>query len=112
MAGEPPFDFHDHRPWTGPIEGDELISPIVVGPGLARMARQPVFIGHNTADEAQLGAIIVIPDGRVPSSHISSDASGVASPAELLAAIAAIEPARRSHVDRTREPADRARGLA
>ena len=92
---------------------DELIGPLVVARALARMARQRVFIGHNTADEAQLGgSIVVTPDGHVPFAHISRDASDVASPAELLAAIGAIELAHSSHVDRTREPADRAQGLA
>lgn len=89
MAGEPPFDFHDHRPWSRPIAGDELIGPL-----------EP------------RGSIVATSDGPVPFSPISSDASDVASPTELIAAIGAIEPARPSHVDRTREPADRARGSA
>jgi peroxiredoxin len=72
---------------------DELIGPLVVGRGLIRMARHRVFIGHNTADEAQLGgSIVVMPDGRVPFTHISRDASDVARPADLLAAVGA--PAR------------------
>ncbi|MGE5235400.1 MAG: redoxin domain-containing protein [Acidobacteriota bacterium] len=92
---------------------DELIGPLVVGRGLVRMARQRVFIGRNTADEAQLGgSIVVSPGGRVSFAHISRDASDVASPAELLAAIGAIELAQPSHVDGTREPADQAHGLA
>ena len=92
---------------------DELIGPLVFGRGLIRMAQQRVFIGRNTADEAQLGgSIVVTRDGRVSFSHISSDASDVASPAELLAAIGAIEAARPSHVDRTRESTDQAQGLA
>lgn len=91
---------------------DELIGPLVFGRGLLRMARQGVFIGRNTADEAQLGgSIVVTRNGRVSFSHISTDASDVASPAELLAAIGAIEPAHPSHVDRTRESADQAQGL-
>jgi len=54
------------------------------------MARQRVSIGHNTADEAQLGgSIVVTPDGRVRFTHISRDASDVASPAEILAVLTA-----------------------
>jgi peroxiredoxin len=69
---------------------DELIGPLVVGRALVRMARQRVFIGHNTADEAQLGgSIVVTPDGRVRFAHISRDASDVASPAEILAVLTA-----------------------
>lgn len=69
---------------------DELIGPLVVGRALVRMARQRVVIGRNTADEAQLGgSIVVTPDGRVTFAHISRDASDVASPADVLAAIEA-----------------------
>jgi peroxiredoxin len=90
---------------------DELIGPLVVGRALVRMAQQRVFIGHNTADEAQLGgSIVVLPDGRVPFTHISRDASDVASPGEILAALP--ELGLRSYVDRTREPTDPATGLA
>lgn len=69
---------------------DELIGPIVVARGLARMARERVFIGRNTADEAQLGGSIVVTErGRVAFAHISRDASDVAPPDRLLAAVAA-----------------------
>ena len=89
---------------------DELIGPLVVGRGLVRMARQRVFIGHNTADEAQLGgSIVVMPDGRVTFFHISSDASDVAPPADLLATLGAV---RFRGADNTRESTDQARGLA
>ncbi len=70
---------------------DELVGPLVVGRALVRMARQRVFIGHNTADEAQLGgSIVVMPDGRVPFAHISRDASDMASPVEILAVLTAV----------------------
>jgi len=98
----------------------ELIGPRVVGRGLVRMARHRVFIGHNTADEAQLGgSIVVTPDGGVPFAHISRDASDVASPYELLAALPRrplslrSDPARLPRPrDRTREQDDQAAGLA
>lgn len=90
---------------------DELIGPFVVGRALLQMARQQVVIGHNTADEAQLGgSIVVTPDGRVPFAHISRDASDVASPAELLRDVAGARPARLRGQDA--EPADQAHGLA
>lgn len=67
---------------------DELIGPLVVGRGLVRMARQRVFIGRNTADEAQLGGSIVITSsGHVAFAHVSRDASDVAPPAEILAVL-------------------------
>ncbi|HXI46049.1 MAG TPA: peroxiredoxin-like family protein, partial [Candidatus Acidoferrales bacterium] len=67
---------------------DELIGPVVVVRGLLAMARQEVLIGHNTADEAQLGgSIVVLPDGTIPFSHISRNASDMASPKELLSAV-------------------------
>lgn len=70
---------------------DELIGPLVVGRALVRMARERVVIGHNTADEAQLGgSIVVTPGGQVLFAHISRDASDVASPADILAAVAAV----------------------
>jgi len=98
---------------------DELIGPLVVGRGLLRMVRQRVFIGHNTADEAQLGgSIVVMPDGGVPFAHMSRDASDVASPFELLAALPSRHPRSlgsdpaRAPRDRTRDQDDQAAGLA
>jgi peroxiredoxin len=70
---------------------DELIGPIVVGRALRAMARERVLIGHNTADEAQLGGSIVVgPDGHIAFAHISRDASDMASPDDLLGAIRAL----------------------
>jgi peroxiredoxin len=76
---------------------DELIGPIVVGRALLAMARERVVIGHNTADEAQLGgSIVVSPGGTVAFTHISRDASDMASPNTLLAAVRRI---RSSNLD-------------
>jgi len=67
---------------------DELVGPVVVGRALVAMARERVLIGHNTADEAQLGgAIVVSPGGTIAFTHISRDASDMASPDTLLAAV-------------------------
>lgn len=67
---------------------DELIGPLVAGRALLAMARERVVIGHNTADEAQLGGSIVVrPDGAIGFAHISRDASDMAGPDELFAAV-------------------------
>ena len=67
---------------------DELVSPVVVGRALLAMARDRVVIGHNTADEAQLGGSIVVgPGGEIALAHISRDASDMASLDELLTAV-------------------------
>lgn len=74
---------------------DELIGPIVVARGVLAMARQRVILGHNTADEAQLGgSIVVLPDGSIPFAHISRDASDMAAAADLLAAARAASSGR------------------
>jgi peroxiredoxin len=74
----------------------ELIGPGVVVRGLLAMARHHVILGHNTADEAQLGgSIVVLPDGTIPFTHISRDASDMAAPAEILAVMAAAEQRER-----------------
>ncbi len=92
---------------------DELVGPPVVVRALVRMARRRVFIGHNTADEARLGgSIAVMPDGRVPFVHISRDASDVASPTRILAAVGAIQVGPDGRVHMKREQADQANGLA
>jgi len=89
---------------------DELIGPLVVGRAVVRMARERVLIGHNTADEAQLGgSIVVTPNGRVAFAHISRDASDVARPGDLLAAIGECRP---RFADSKRESTDQAHGLA
>ena len=93
-----------------PATLDELIGPLVVGRAVVRMARERVLIGHNTADEAQLGgSIVVTPNGRVAFAHISRDASDVARPGDLLAAIGECRP---RFADSKRESTDQAHGLA
>jgi prostamide/prostaglandin F2alpha synthase len=65
---------------------DELIGPSVLAKGIVAMAGQRVLIGHNTADEAQLGgAAIVVPGGEIPWTHLSEDAGDMAAPATILA---------------------------
>jgi peroxiredoxin len=67
---------------------DELIGPEVVAKGLIAMARHHVFLGRNTADEAQLGgSIVVAPGGQIVFAHLSDNASDVASADELLRAV-------------------------
>jgi len=92
---------------------DELIGPVVVARGLLRMARLRVLIGHNTADEAQLGgSIVVTGDGRVVFAHISDDASDVAPPADLLAVVVGTGRGRRDLPDATQGSTGQADGLA
>lgn len=67
---------------------DELIGPEVVAKGLIAMARHRVFLGRNTADEAQLGgSIVVVPGGPIVFAHLSDNASDMASADELLEAV-------------------------
>ena len=75
---------------------DELIGPVVVVKAAVAMARRHVTIGHNTADEAQLGGTMVVaPGGGIPWAHLSEDASDMASPADILAALGTISIGRR-----------------
>ena len=67
---------------------DELVGPAVIGKAVVAMARQRVVLGRNTADEAQLGGTMIIdPDGRVAWAHLSENASDMAGPGEILAAL-------------------------
>jgi prostamide/prostaglandin F2alpha synthase len=67
---------------------DELVGPAVIARGLVAMGRTLVFIGHNTADEAQLGgSMVVARTGAVAFAHVSEDASDMASAGDLLAAV-------------------------
>jgi len=92
---------------------DELIGPIVVARGLLAMARNRVVIGHNTADEAQLGgSVVVLPDGTIPFTHISRDASDMARPAEIRRVLAAHSNRGPRRADPGEEPAHSAEGLA
>lgn len=67
----------------------ELLGPTSVAAGLGHLVksrgavRQGKVIGHV----AQLGgALVVTPDGAIPWSHLSDDASDNASPEQILAA--------------------------
>ncbi|MBI3751332.1 MAG: AhpC/TSA family protein [Chloroflexi bacterium] len=92
---------------------DELIGPAVVVRGLLAMARTQVAIGHNTADEAQLGgSIVVLPDGTIAFTHISRDASDMAPPAEMLRVIERRSIRGPGRATRTEEPTRPAEGLA
>jgi prostamide/prostaglandin F2alpha synthase len=92
---------------------DELIGPVVVVRGLLAMARTQVFLGHNTADEAQLGgSIVVLPDGTIPFSHISRDASDMARPDEILEVLATLPIRGPGRAERREEPTRPAEGRA
>jgi peroxiredoxin len=82
---------------------DELISPVVVARGLLAMAKNQVILGHNTADEAQLGgSIVVLPDGTIAFSHISRDAADMAPPDEILSVVSAASSRAPDQGDRRR----------
>lgn len=92
---------------------DELIGPVVVARGLLRMARLRVLIGHNTADEAQLGGSVVVSiDGRVAFAHISDDASDVAPPAVLIDVVASLARGRAGLAEGTLGSNGQAHGVA
>ena len=82
---------------------DELIGPVVVVRALIAMASNRVVIGHNTADEAQLGgSIVVLPDGTMPFSHISRNAADMAPVDEILAVVNAASSRAPEQGDRRR----------
>ena len=67
----------------------ELIGPKSVGRGLMRTvgSRGRIHQGKVVGHPAQLGgAMIVLPDGTIPWTHMSEDASDNAPPEEILAA--------------------------
>lgn len=71
---------------------DELLGPAVVAKGVIAMATHGVFQGRMVGDLAQLGgAMIIAVDDTVVWSHMSEDASDIASPEHVLRAL---EPAR------------------
>ena len=52
------------------------------------IARDGVMQGRRIGHPAQLGgAMIVLPDGSIPWTHMSEEASDIARPAEILAAL-------------------------
>jgi peroxiredoxin len=67
----------------------ELVGPKSVARGLARTvgSRGKIHQGKVVGHPAQLGgAMIVLPDGTIPWTHMSEDASDNAPPDEILAA--------------------------
>jgi peroxiredoxin len=67
----------------------ELIGPKSVGRGLMRTvgSRGKIHQGKVVGHPAQLGgAMLVMPDGTIPWTHMSEDASDNAPPEEILAA--------------------------
>jgi fatty acid/phospholipid biosynthesis enzyme len=68
---------------------DELLGPIVVTRDVIAIAKHRVFQGRQIGDFAQLGgAMLIGVDGAVVWSHLSEDESDVASPAQILQAVA------------------------
>jgi peroxiredoxin len=66
----------------------DLFGPKVVAKGAATIAKHGVIQGRTIGDAAQLGgALVVLLDGSVAWSHMSTDAGDNASPEEILAAI-------------------------
>ena len=75
---------------VGAIRGGagELFSPNVVLKGIARAAKERQVQGRPVGDVAQLGGtILVMPDGTIPWSHMSTDAADNAGIDELLEAL-------------------------
>jgi peroxiredoxin len=66
----------------------ELLGPKVAAKGLVSSLRSRQPQGRTIGHPAQLGGTMIVrPDGSIPWSHMSEDASDNASPAEILAAI-------------------------
>ena len=77
---------------AGAVRGgaSELFSPSVVLKGIGRAAKNRQVQGRPVGDVAQLGGtLLVMPDGRVAWSHMSTDAADNASIDEILEAIRA-----------------------
>lgn len=78
---------------AGAIRGGatELLNPGVILKGIARGATSGVVQGRPVGDVAQLGgALIVMPDGSIPWSHMSRDAADNATIEEILEALTAV----------------------
>lgn len=68
----------------------ELLGPSVVAKGVVTIARDGVIQGRRIGHPAQLGgAMIVLVDGSIAWTHMSEDASDIARPVEILAALRA-----------------------
>ena len=67
---------------------NELLGPRVVAKGVRRAAASRVHQGRTVGHAAQLGGVLlVMPDGSIPYSHLSEDASDNPPNDEVLAAI-------------------------
>jgi peroxiredoxin len=67
---------------------DELLGPLVVANGVIAIAKHGVFQGRTIGDFAQLGGAMIIDiDGAIIWSHMSEDASDIASAVHILAAL-------------------------
>ena len=66
----------------------ELLGPRVVAKGVRRAAASGVHQGRTVGHPAQLGGVLlVMPDGSIPYSHLSDDASDNPPNEDVLAAV-------------------------
>jgi AhpC/TSA antioxidant enzyme len=75
---------------AGAVRGGaaQLIGPSVVLKGLSRSVMNRSVQGRPVGDVAQLGGtLIVMPDGKVPWSHLSTDAADNATVPEIMEAL-------------------------
>ena len=71
---------------------DELLGPVVVAKGVIAIAKHGVFQGRQVGDFAQLGGVMIIGvGGAIVWSHMSEDASDIASPARMLSVLRTID---------------------
>jgi hypothetical protein len=67
---------------------DELLGGSVVVKGVVASARDGVVQGRTVGEPAQLGGSMIIhPDGSIPWTHMSEDASDIAGPSEIVEAL-------------------------
>jgi peroxiredoxin len=67
---------------------NELLGPRVVAKGLRRARASGVHQGRTVGHPAQLGGVLlVLPDGSIPYTHLSDDASDNPPNEEVLAAV-------------------------
>ena len=77
-------------PLAGAVRGGaaELVSPNVILKGLGRSAKNRTVQGRPIGDVRQLGGtLIVMPDGEVAWSHLSTDAADNATITEIIEAL-------------------------
>lgn len=66
----------------------DLFGPKVIAKGALTGVRNKTIQTRTIGNAAQLGgALVVLPDGSIPWSHMSTDAGDNASPEEILAAV-------------------------